>query len=185
MKRFFLVGLILLGGSRAVAADEFLARLTAEERASTGVDQLTPAQREAIDRLAGRYAREVAGRATEVVQVEAKQEAARARAEGEAVAQAKLDQAIKKRDEARLGLGSSPDGKEAVRSRIAGQFKGWSGRTLFRLENGQTWVQADASDVYWVPAQDNPEVEVRQSGMGGWKLYMLSNERWVRVKRVN
>ena len=185
MKRLTLIGLFLACAAVALAEDEFLAQLTPEERAATGVDQLTPAQRAAIDRLAGRHAREAAGRATEVGKIEAKQATARARAEGEVVAQAKLDQEIRKRDEARLGLAGPQEGKVAVRSRIAGPIKGWSGRTLFRLENGQTWVQADTSDSYWVPAQESPEVEVRPSGMGGWKLYLLSNELWVRVKRVN
>ncbi len=82
-------------------------------------------------------------------------------------------------------LVSAEGGKVKVATDFAGTFKGWSGRTLFRLENGQSWVQADTSDSYWVTPQPGPEVEVRQSGIGGWKLFLGPNGRWVRVKRVN
>jgi hypothetical protein len=46
-------------------------------------------------------------------------------------------------------------------------------------------VQSDPSDFYSVAAQESPEVEIVQSGIGGWKLYLTSNGRWVRVRRVN
>lgn len=31
---------------------------------------------------------------------------------------------------------------DAVESRIDGEFKGWSGDTIFRLQNGQVWQQS-------------------------------------------
>jgi hypothetical protein len=36
-----------------------------------------------------------------------------------------------------------------------------------------------------VPPQEGPPVEIRKAGVNGWKLFVLPNERWVRVKRVN
>jgi hypothetical protein len=177
MKRLIMAGLILWCGSRA-AADKFWAQLTPEERAAAGLAQLTEQQQAALDILAERYARDGASHAVETAR-------AKARAEGEAAAKAGLEQEIQKRDEARFGLTGPQAGPETIRSRIVGQFKGWSGRTLFHLDNGQTWVQADASDHYWVPAQAGPAVEVRKSSLGGWKLYVMPDERWVRVTRVN
>ncbi len=170
MKRILMVGIFLLPGLALVAADRFWEQLTPEERAAAGLDRLTAVQQAELDRLAERFVREGARQAVEVAKAEAK---------------AEVEQQVKQREEERFGLFKAQDKVEGIRSRIAGTFKGWSGKTLFRLENGQVWVQADASDTYWVPAQPGPEVEVRESGIGGWKLYLLPNERWVRVRRAN
>lgn len=174
MQRLLVLGSLLFLGTIALAAEGFWSQLTPAERAAAGLDQLTPEQRATLDQLAGRYATEGARQAATVAVVQAREEA-----------KADLEKEIQKRDEARAGRTMDKLVPTAVRSRIAGQFKGWGGKTLFRLENGQVWVQADPSDSYWVPSQDGPEVEIRQAGMGGWKLFVLPNERWVRVRRVN
>jgi hypothetical protein len=43
------------------------------------------------------------------------------------------------------GVGSSHDGlptPAVIESRIDGEFQGWDGETIFRLQNGQIWQQA-------------------------------------------
>jgi hypothetical protein len=174
MKRFLLLGTFFLLGLVALATDDFWSQLTPEERAAAGLAGLNPEQRAALDRLAERYAREGARQAVTAASAQVREET-----------KAELEKEIQKRDEARAGRTMDQIVPTTVRTRIAGQFKGWSGKTLFRLENGQVWVQTDNSDSYWIPPQPGPEVEVRQAGLGGWKLYVLPNERWVRVKRVN
>lgn len=174
MKKILALGTLFLLGTVAAATDEFWAQLTPEERVEAGLAGLTPGQRARLDELAGRFAREGARQAATVAVAQVREEA-----------KAELEKEIQKRDEARAGRDMDKLVPTAIRSRLSGQFKGWSGRTLFRLENGQVWVQADPSDSYWVPPQPGPEVEVRQAGLGGWKLFLLPNERWVRVKRVN
>jgi hypothetical protein len=172
MKRFLLTVLLLIG--RAVAADNFWAHLTPEERAAAGVADLTPGQREALDRLAGRFAREGALQATTAAVAQAREET-----------KAKIEAEIRQREAERVGRDSDKLAPTTVSARLTGQFKGWNGRTLFRLDNGQVWVQADPSEIYWVPPQEGPPVEIRKAGVNGWKLFVLPNERWVRVKRVN
>jgi len=174
MKRILLLGTWLLLGSIAFATDGFWSQLTPEERAAAGLTTLTAEQRAALDRLADRHAKEGVRQAVTVASAQVREEA-----------KAELAKEIEKRDEARVGRALEEIVPTTVRTRIAGQFKGWNGKTLFRLENGQVWVQADHSDTYWVSPQPGPEVEVRQAGFGGWKLFVLPNERWVRVKRVN
>lgn len=178
MKRFLLLGGFLLLAPLALAADDFWSRLTPAERAAAGLGQLTEQQRTALDALVGRYARAGAGREIETVR-------AVARAEGEAVAKAAIEREIRQREESRAGLKNAPSsGSEVVRSRLADRFSGWSGKTVFRLENGQTWVQSDVTESYWVPVQDGPEIELRKTGLGGWRLYVMPDGHWVRVKRV-
>jgi len=170
MKRLMILGLFLAAGGLTLRAADFWQQLTPEERRAAGVDQLTPEQQTALDRLADRFAGEGARRAADVAKTETR---------------AKVEKEMKKREEARVGLDSPKDAADVIATRITGTFKGWGGKTLFRFENGQTWVQDDASDSYWVPAQPGPEVEVRHSSFGGWKMSLKSNGRWVRVKRVN
>jgi hypothetical protein len=31
---------------------------------------------------------------------------------------------------------------------------------------------------------ENPEVEIRSSKIGGWKLYLVENGFWLRVRRL-
>jgi hypothetical protein len=159
MKRYLALGTLLV--LSAFGADDFWAQLTPEERAAAGVADLTPGQREALDRLADRFATEGARKAAEVAKAEIKQQKA-----------------------AKVGFTSRDDGEEVVRTRINGTFHGWEGNTLFRFENGQVWQQTGSGDRFAVAAMDNPAAELRPSRLGGWKLFVASVDRWVRVKRV-
>ena len=49
----------------------------------------------------------------------------------------------------RRGL-ASDEGKDdsPSRSRILGEFNGWDGQTIFKLENGMIWVQDDRDKFY-------------------------------------
>jgi len=178
MKKSSLLLLALLAVMPGLrAADSFVRQLTPEERKAAGLDQLTAEQQAALDELAARYAKE----GSRVAVAEAKEQV---RAAAKEEARAEVEHEVRKREESRIGLESkgTPD---AIKSKLVGTFKGWSGRTLFVLENGQQWVQADPSDSYWVSPQPGPAIEIRQSGIGGWKLFLVPNGRWVRVKRVN
>ena len=115
------------------------------------------------------------------VREEAKVEVANARAE----VKVQMETEAKKREEALAGLEGTKRDTRVIVSKIKGNFKGWDGRTLFTLENDQQWVQTDISDFYWLPVQPGPEVEIRPAGLGSWKLHLLPNGRWVRVRRVN
>jgi len=190
-----LLVLALLGGLAVAgrAADSFVRQLTPDERHAAGLDQLSPAQQAALDKLAERFAREGAQvveahvreeAKVEVakVQEEAKVEVAKAREETKAEVQTET----KKEQAAKVGLADPKLATEVVSSKIKGPFEGWGGRTLFTLENGQQWVQTDHYDQYVSPPHEGQEVEIRHSSMGGWKLFLMpGGGRWVRVRRVN
>lgn len=162
------------------AAESFVQQLTPEERHAAGLERLTPEQQQALDALATRFATEGA-RVTEArVREETKVEVVKAREEAKVQAEAE----VKQREASKLGLAKAKNDVEMIKSRISGSFNGWSGRTLFRLENGQQWVQTDG-ELYVVPAMAGPEVEIVPSSFGGWKLAIQPGGRWVRVRRVN
>lgn len=71
---------------------------------------------------------------------------------------------------------------EGVRTRIVGDFRGWSGDTLFTLENGQIWKQR--LDGRWYYRAESPEVELRRNAMGYWILRVIAADRSVGVTRL-
>ncbi len=179
MRTILTVFVLVLATARG-AESGFWQQLTAEERARAGVDALTPAQRAALDELAVRYStqgpRAAAGAA----------EAAPAMAARPASPRAQPKVATDEANDPRIGLPAlKPAGEEKVISRIAGEFKGWTGATIFKLENGQIWVQENPNDSQWFKAEMNPPVEITRSMFGGWKLVVDGQKgSWVRVKRV-
>jgi hypothetical protein len=71
---------------------------------------------------------------------------------------------------------------EAIESRILGEFRGWSGKTVFRLENGQVWQQSERGEFY-LPKKD--AVAVIERGMlGAYYLKIQGYGSRVRVRRV-
>jgi hypothetical protein len=70
-----------------------------------------------------------------------------------------------------------------MRSRIVGPFEGWSGRTLFKLENGQVWQQAEAAS--FAMYADSPLVIIRKGMLGVFYLNVEGHGSKVKVKRVD
>ncbi len=70
-----------------------------------------------------------------------------------------------------------------LKTRIAGEFRGWYGDTVFRLENGQTWRQRLPGK--WFHKADSPEVELSKNMMGYWVLRVVGEDRSVGVIRVD
>jgi hypothetical protein len=69
-----------------------------------------------------------------------------------------------------------------IESRILGTFKGWNGRTTFKLENGQVWQQADSS-TFDTTLQD-PQVVIKSLGIG-YLLTLPGHSATVFVRRVH
>jgi hypothetical protein len=69
-----------------------------------------------------------------------------------------------------------------IRTRIAGDFSGWNGKTVFRLENGQVWQQR--TDGRWTRRLQSPEVVLSKNVLGFWMLRVVDGDRAVGVKRI-
>lgn len=208
----YLIGLFLLCTVivRAEDTSGFWKQLTPEERKAAGLDNLTPEQQAALDQAAARFAKEGARKAVETVQAQVKTETAavvqkvreEAKAEGKAEAKAEAAAVVEKAREEGKVAGKAEakaeakeqrkkdaglavrSGDEAIHTRIAGDFHGWTGATIFKLENGQRWQQTDKQDRFY-PKQVNPEIEIAPSKMGGWKMTLVKDGLWIRVKRLD
>lgn len=145
----------------------FWQQMTPEERRAAGVEQLTPEQQAALNAQANRYAGRGLRQAVEL---------AREQAKAEAVADER------KQRVADAGLAARGD-DETIRTRIAGDFRGWSGATTFTLENGQVWQQTDKENRFF-PKQTSPAVDLIPSKLTGWKLQLVTEGLWIRVKRI-
>lgn len=77
-----------------------------------------------------------------------------------------------------------PDPETADReivTRISGDFAGWDGQTIFKLENGQTWQQRAGGKYHY--QANRPEVILKR-GSFGYYLEILSTRRQIPVKRL-
>jgi len=70
----------------------------------------------------------------------------------------------------------------AITARLQGEFRGWDGKTIFRLNNGQVWQQR-VGGKYRSPTLVDPEVELVK-GRFGYYMEILSSGRSVGVKRI-
>jgi len=69
----------------------------------------------------------------------------------------------------------------SIRTRIDGAFRGWEGRTVFRLANGQVWQQRLSGSYRY--SADAPEV-ILERGRFGYYLKVVATGRQISVKRL-
>ena len=111
--------------------------MTAEELKDSGVSALTVQQRKALNEWLNRYTQTVLAVAS--------------------------NQAPARPPPPTRSIGS--DCSPAVESTIAGDFNGWDGETIFKLDNGQIWQQAEYDYTYSYSYR--PDVTIYQVN-GGW-----------------
>jgi hypothetical protein len=70
---------------------------------------------------------------------------------------------------------------QVIQSKIAGPFTGYTGRTVFTLENGQRWAQSQRDSAYF-PKIDSPPVIIIKSGFG-YRMYIAGGGN-IRVSLV-
>jgi hypothetical protein len=71
---------------------------------------------------------------------------------------------------------------ERIESRYDGEFTGWSGNTLFRLENGQVWKQAQSGRI--AQRQSRPLVTIERTTLGTYRMTVEGSSESIRVERV-
>jgi len=161
----------------SVSAATFLESLTAEQKKKLGLDQLTAAQQAELGAAIEQYrqtgevaaARQAAQQAAETAVAEYKKK------EEPGVVSRALEVFRRKDAEAK---------QERITGVLTDKFTGWSGRTLFRLDNGQVWRQS-RPDTYYTKAAQNVPVVVYKAPSGYWRLRVLDDEgAWVTVERV-
>ncbi len=113
--------------------------------------------------------------------LEARQAAAKARAQQEALAVRERD-ARKKVDAFGAGNRSGGAAVEALNAEVAEVLTDGSGRLMFVLREGQMWRQTDGGA--WPTVRPGDAVVIRRGAMGGYRLAHLRLGRTVSVRRV-
>jgi len=127
--------------------------MTPQELKDSGVSNLTTAQKKAFNEWLNRYT-------STVVSVAHTQQATAP---------------TPARSEVRSGC--SP----AIESNLAGEFNGWEGETIFKLDNGQIWEQAEYAYTYSYSYR--PEATIYQVD-GGCRLKAEDEDETIMVRRI-
>jgi hypothetical protein len=189
MKKSFLLALVFIFGSgAAIGQERFTERLTPEQRKAAGLDLLTAEQLAALDALVKMDRESGERRVVEKAKQEARQELreeVKAAVKEELKAEVKAEVAAQVKEQARDEVKREEEQRRVAETRvlgkIKGKFSGWSGNTVFELENGQKWRQI-GSEVYYVSPVDSPAVLIEKV-FGGWRLYDQQGG-WVKVVRI-
>ena len=78
---------------------------------------------------------------------------------------------------------SEPAVSEPFEAEIQGRFAGWSGKTVFPLDNGQVWRQRHGGR--YRHTDDDQRVRIYKNLLGMWQMKVLSNGRSVPVRRID
>lgn len=198
---------VLIAG--LVRADEasFSQSISPEDFKAAGLERLTPGERQHLDEMVAAYKKGlvVAAQQTAEEALKAKQQAeAESKAAKEETKAAKQETVAAKAETraAKAEVVESKGGNQGffskakvkvvpgtkieyaeITSTIKGDFEGWSGRTVFVLENGQRWQVANSDERYFTPTVRNVPVAIRPAALGGFWMYFPSlNDLRVRVK---
>ncbi len=181
---FVLLSLCTATSSIAAPTFESLDKaMTADERVKSGIDSLTAQQREFLNSwLKARYG--------EPAHIEASESDTAILSRPTTAVPQTAAQAIETEVERRVAakLAATQTGKDSpkddipLEARLVGDFKGWTGKTVFKLDNGQVWRQRSAS-TYRHKGADT-RVRFEQNWMGGWEMEVLSTGKSVLVKKL-
>ena len=174
MKSLVAVLLALCAAALAVAAEGFLKNLPADQFAAAGLNKLTAEELARLEQLIAEreHGAVKAAVATAKAQLPAAKPEAKVSGPGWFRALVTLQETAEK-----------PEAAEAIETRLAGDYEGWSGKTLFQLENGQIWQQAGGGERI-DDKRRAPAVKIYPGMMGAYWLEIEGVRERVKVKPV-
>ena len=168
--------------------DGLTVEMSAEERQAAGIYQLNEAQLNFLNGwLRSRFNQIEQDVAAETQEAEAlEREAEIQRRVAAEVAEVREQVRDEVRDEVRVAMkeeDASRERQEPFEANITGSFTGWSGRTVFPLDNGQVWRQRHGSSYRHL--REDSRVRFDTNIFGMWEMKVISSGRTVPVKRID
>jgi hypothetical protein len=158
--------------------------MSPEERQKSGVDTLTAEQRQFLSEwLLENYTRNPA----KVVSSPATapdtspQQAASNEATADTI-EAEIDRRVAARLADNRASEKKPASDSSFEARLTANFTGWSGKTVFRLDDGQVWRQRSAAN--YRHRGTDMRVKFKKNWMGGWEMTVVSSGKTVLVSKV-
>jgi len=168
MNRFFLTIFLLLNSTAAFAQQAFSSleeQMNGKEFTAAGLDKLTPEELAALNEW-------IRSRSVATL------DAPKASAAGTPAVVSGTG------DDRGFEIQNMQDSdRTPITSRLVGQFKGWDGQTVFKLENGMIWEQAD-KDKFFIKAVENPMITIEPGAFKTWKLTVEGYSSHCKVKRI-
>lgn len=173
MKSLVFVFLALCAAVSIAAADGFLKGLPADQFAAAGLNKLTDEELARLEKLiAEREAGAKAAAATTAANEAAPKPEAKPSGPGWLRALVTLQETAEK-----------PEAAEAIVTRLAGDYDGWTGKTVFNLENGQIWQQVSGSERV-DDRRKAPVVKIYPGMLGAYWLEIEGVRERAKVKPV-
>ena len=162
--------------------------MSAEERRATGIDSLSAYELDALnqwlierfDQVQETVSAEVREEVREKV-LEEVREADAAEREAEIERRVAIEVEAAKQEIAEAP--PQPAVGEPFEAEIQGRFAGWSGKTVFPLDNGQVWRQRHGGR--YRHTDDDQRVRIYKNLLGMWQMKVLSTGRSVPVRRID
>ena len=159
--------------------------MSAEERLKSGVDTLTAEQRQFLSEwLLENYTRnpaKVVSQSLETAEDTSPQEPASNEATADEI-EAEIDRRVAARLADNRASEKKPASDSSFEARLTGNFTGWSGKTVFRLDDGQVWRQRSAAN--YRHRGTDVRVKFKKNWMGGWEMTVVSSGKTVLVSKV-
>jgi len=177
--------MIFNGSALASESDNIETVMSAEERVKSGVDMLTAEQREFLNNwLQENYSRRVESvvtRTTADKPSASTEQPVKLEATPEAI-EAEVDRRVAAKLADKGESEKTKQSDSAFEARLTGDFTGWTGKTIFKLDNGQVWRQRSSAN-YRHRGSDR-RVTFKTNWMGGWEMTVVSSGKTVLVRKV-
>ncbi len=162
--------------------------MSAEERRATGIDSLSADELDALnqwlierfDQVQESVTAEVTQEVREAVLEEVREEVREA---GEAEIERRVAIEVEAAKQEIADAPPEPEVSEPFEADIQGRFSGWSGKTVFPLDNGQVWRQRHGGR--YRHTDDDQRVRIYKNLLGMWQMKVLSTGRSVPVRRID
>ena len=179
------VMMIFNGPTLGSESDNIESMMSAEERLKSGVDTLTAEQRQFLNNWLkenyGRRTESAVTRTTADEQSASTEQPAKLEATPEAI-EAEVDRRVAAKLADKRESEKAKQSDSAFEARLTGDFTGWTGKTIFKLDNGQVWRQRSSAN-YRHRGSDR-RVTFKKNWMGGWEMTVVSSGKTVLVRKV-
>lgn len=165
------IGLLLWSGLAQAEAVDFKKQMSAAEYMDAGLDKLTDEELAQLEAWLNRDDAPVTAAAQPAPQTASPAPAEPVDAEADFG-----------KEQVRTQPKAQDNAPESITARLQGEFRGWEGKTIFRLDNGQVWQQR-VGDRWRSPKRMDPVVTIER-GRFGYYLSVEGSRRSIGVKRL-
>ena len=177
--------MIFNGPALASESDNIETVMSAEERLKSGVETLTAEQRQFLNNwLKENYDRRtdnVVTRTAADEQSASTEQPVKLEATPEAI-EAEVDRRVAAKLADKGESEKTKQSNSAFEARLTGDFTGWTGKTIFKLDNGEVWRQRSSAN-YRHRGSDR-RVTFKKNWIGGWEMTVVSSGKTVLVRKV-